>query len=62
MITNESTGTDETSVHFHNIIDGMNLYTPEELRKYMENAGLEAVDIHQDEKEPWICVTGRRPL
>ena len=59
-ITNESTGTDETSVKFSKIIDGMNLYTGEDLKTLLEKAGFTDIEIHAHESKPWLNVTARK--
>ncbi len=59
-ITNESTGTDKTSVKFSQIIDGMNLYTPEKLEELLENAGFRNIEIHTDSQKPWTNVTAEK--
>ncbi len=59
-ITNESTGTDKTSVKFSQIIDGMNLYTGERLKELLENAGFGKVEIHTHSQKPWINVVARK--
>ncbi|MBR2134450.1 MAG: class I SAM-dependent methyltransferase [Eubacterium sp.] len=59
-ITNESTGTDDTSVKFSKIIDGMNLYTGEDLKALLENAGFTDIEIHAHNSKPWLNVTARK--
>lgn len=59
-ITNESTGTDKTSVKFSQIIDGMNLYTGEKIKALLENAGFTDIEIHQHDSKPWLNVTARK--
>ena len=59
-ITNESTGTDETSVKFSKIIDGMNLYTGGDLKDLLETAGFTDIEIHAHESKPWLNVTARK--
>ena len=59
-ITNESTGTDKTSVKFSQIIDGMNLYTGEKLKALLENAGFTEVEIHSRPDRPWLNVTAKK--
>ncbi|MCR5150149.1 MAG: class I SAM-dependent methyltransferase [Clostridiales bacterium] len=56
-ITNESTGTDETAVKFSKIIDGMSLYTGEDLKALLENAGFTDIEIHLHGSKPWLNVT-----
>ena len=59
-ITNESTGTDKTSVKFSQIIDGMNLYTGEKLKALLEGAGFTGVEIHTHPDKPWLNVTANK--
>ena len=59
-ITNESTGTDKTSVKFSQIIDGMNLYTGDDLKALLENAGFTEIEIHQHGEKPWLNVTAKK--
>ncbi len=59
-ITNESTGTDKTSVKFSQIIDGMNLYTAEDLKALLESAGFTDIEIHHHGAKQWLNVTARK--
>lgn len=59
-ITNESTGTDETSVKFSKIIDGMNLYTGKDLKSHLEKAGFTDIEVHSHENKPWLNVTAKK--
>ena len=59
-ITNESTGTDKTSVKFSKIIDGMNLYTGEKLKTLLEGAGFTDIEIHSHPDKPWLNVTAKK--
>ena len=60
-ITNESNGEDKSSVKFAEVIDGMNLYTPERLKELMEEVGFIDVKAFECEGKAWICVVGKRP-
>lgn len=59
-VTNESTGTDKTSVEFSKIIDGMHLCTGNDLKELLENAGFTDVQIHEHDSKPWLNVTARK--
>ncbi len=59
-ITNESTGFDKTSVRFSQIIDGMNLYTGEDLKALLEKAGFTNIEINQHGAKPWLNITARK--
>ena len=52
MICNESDGTDETSLKFEKIIDGMKCYTAEELTVALQNAGFTSVKTDHHPLEP----------
>ena len=58
LVVNESDGTDETSLKFEKIIDGMKCHTPEAIRTAMETAGFKDIQIEHHEKKPWIAVYG----
>lgn len=60
LITNESTGTDKTSVKFSEIIDGMSLYTAEQLEELLKKAGFSEVSSHKHKSKPWISVMGNK--
>ena len=47
-VTNESTGTDDASRKYAEIIDGMNLYTPEKLSELMTDAGFSDIEIFRN--------------
>ncbi len=56
MICNESDGTDETSLRFEKIIDGMKCYTVEELKAALSAAGFSKVTADHHDQKPWITV------
>ena len=60
MICNESDGTDETSLKFEKIIDGMKCYTPQQLAAALETAGFSDVLTVHHPKKPWITVIARK--
>ena len=59
-ITNESTGTDKTSVKFAEMIDGMTLYTAAHLKQILERAGFKNICAYTHSEHPWLCVTGEK--
>ena len=61
LVVNESTGTDATSQRFAQIIDGMSLYTAEQISAFMEQAGFQDVVVHEAAGKPWISVIGTKP-
>lgn len=56
MIVNESDGTDETSLKYEKIIDGMKCYTVEQIESALKVAGFSSVTSDHFEGKPWICV------
>lgn len=56
LIVNESDGEDETGKKFESIIEGMKVYTAEELTDTLKKAGFTDVQIVRHGKNPWIAV------
>ena len=56
LIVNESDGTDQTSLRFEKIIDGMKNYTAEEIEAALKKAGFKTAKSFHHEKKPWIAV------
>lgn len=60
MIVNESDGTDETSLKFEKIIDGMKCHTIEEIEDALKSAGFSKVKSDHHKSKPWITVIARK--
>jgi len=60
LITNESDGTDETSLKFEKIIDGMKCYTAEQLTEYLKAAGFSEIKSDHHPDKPWITVAAKK--
>ena len=60
MIVNESDGTDETSLKFEKIIDGMKCHTIEEIEDALKTAGFCEVKYDHHKSKPWITVIARK--
>ncbi|MCR4768560.1 MAG: class I SAM-dependent methyltransferase [Saccharofermentans sp.] len=56
MVVNESDGTDETSLKFEKIIDGMKCYTIEQIETALKAAGFSDVTSDHYDGKPWIAV------
>ncbi len=56
MIVNESDGMDAGSKKFEEMIDGMKIYTAEELESALRDAGFSKVKTDHHKKRPWITV------
>lgn len=60
LITNESDGTDETSLKFEKIIDGMKCYTAEQMTEYLKAAGFSKIKSDHHPDKPWITVVAKK--
>ncbi len=60
LICNESDGTDQTSLRFERIIDGMKNYTGEELSSALQAAGFAEITVSRHAKKPWIAVLAKK--
>ena len=60
MICNESDGMDETARKFEKIIDGMKLYTSDEIEAALRAAGFSEVKSDHHPSSPWITVLARK--
>ena len=60
MICNESDGTDETSLKYEKIIEGMKCYTVDELTSALKTAGFTEVISDRYDSKPWITVIARK--
>lgn len=60
MIVNESDGTDETSLKFEKIIEGMKCHTIEEIEAALKNAGFSKVKADHHKSKPWITVIAKK--
>ena len=60
MAVNESDGTDDASLKFEKIIDGMRCYTVEQISSAMKAAGFSEVTSDHFKGKPWITVIARK--
>lgn len=56
MIVNESDGLDAVGKKFEKIVDGMKLYTAEEIEEALRSAGFTTVQTVHHINKPWIAV------
>ena len=56
MIVNESDGQDAAGKKFEKMIDGMKLYTAEEIEESLRSAGFAKVKTIHHMNQPWITV------
>ena len=60
MIVNESDGTDETSLKYEKIIEGMKCHTIGEIETALKNAGFSKVKSDHHKSKPWITVIAKK--
>ena len=60
MIVNESDGTDQASLKFEKIIDGMKCYTVEEIEAGLKSAGFSKIKADHHKSKPWITVIAKK--
>ena len=60
MICNESDGTNASDKTWTKLIDGMTIYTEQQLRAALEEAGFSDIVSHADRKKHWLCVIARK--
>lgn len=60
LIVNESDGTDEASLKYEKIVDGMVCHTAEEIAAALKNAGFSKVNTHHHDNKPWIAVVAKK--
>lgn len=60
MIVNESDGKDATGVKFEQVIDGMKVYTAEQIAEALMTAGFLSVKAFHHKSKPWITVLARK--
>lgn len=56
LIVNESDGTDETSLKYEKIIDGMKCHTVENIESALKAAGFSRIVSDHHDSKPWIAV------
>ena len=60
LICNESDGKDEVSLKYEKIIEGMKIYTIEEIEAALKAAGFSAVRSDHHPSKPWITVLAKK--
>lgn len=59
MICNEVSGESSDGSKWTEIIEGMTIYTVEQLIDYLKQAGFCEIERHSN-KKGWLCVTGQK--
>lgn len=60
MIVNESDGTKQADEKWTDIIDGMRIFTQEQLTQYLKDAGFSQIAAHVNRKQHWICLLAEK--
>ena len=60
MICNESDGTDQTSLKFEKIIDGMKNYTIQDIETALVKTGFSEITSDHHPSKPWITVLAKK--
>ena len=60
MIVNEFDGISEREKKYEKIIDGLKLYSNQELTDYLKQAGFQCVILFHDEQKHWITVIAKK--
>ena len=60
LICNESDGTDEATLKYAKIIEGMNYYTLEQLKDALRAAGFSKVRTRHHSETPWITILAEK--
>lgn len=61
FVANEADGSNPKDERWVKLIDGMTLYTPEEIGHLMRDAGFEKLCIRRHPEKQWFAITGRLP-
>jgi len=60
MIVNETDGMDEEGRRVERLIEGMTVYTADELCAFLRKAGFASVEVRHHHTQPWIAVYARK--
>ena len=60
MIVNEADGADGPSKQYEKIIEGMKIYTPDEIESALKAAGFDRVITYHHDSKPWITVIAEK--
>lgn len=60
LITNEADGRNASSLKFEKIIDGMRVYTPEEIEAALREAGFSEVKVFHHSSWSWIALLAKK--
>lgn len=61
VIANEMDGEDESDRVTERAVGGIRIYTGDELRTFLKDAGYTRIDVRRDEQRHFLCVTAQKP-
>lgn len=60
MIVNESDGTKQADEKWTGIIEGMRIFTQEQLTQYLKDAGFSRIAAHSNQEQHWLCLLAEK--
>ena len=60
IIVNESDGTKQADEKWAETIDGMSIFTQEQLMQYLQDAGFSWIVAHKNRKQNWLCLIAEK--
>ena len=60
LLCNESDGLDSNGKKWETIIDGMKIYTVEQLTEILTKAGFNHIAVHHNPQKHWMCITAEK--
>jgi len=61
LVVNEADGTDPRDARWTRVIDGLSIYTEQELAEFLREAGFVSVRSYRDERRHWLCLLAEKP-
>lgn len=61
LVVNEADGTDPRDARWMRVIDGLAIYTEEQLTRFLQEAGFVSVRSRCDERRHWLCLLAEKP-
>lgn len=61
LVVNEADGTDPRDARWTRVIDGLSIYTEQQLAEFLREAGFVSVRSGRDERRHWLCLLAEKP-
>ena len=62
LVVNEADGTDPRDARWTRVIDGLSIYTEQELARFLREAGFVSVRSSRDERRRWLSLLAEKPV